>query len=105
MDTNSNIRIKFGKHKGTMLKDVPLPYLRWCLNNNTLKGRALSYAKFRLNLPKDTYQVKVEDSIGSDGTYTVKAYSKYEAIRLCQKKYRIQSTQSFCGTTFYATKL
>ena len=102
---NENIKLKFGKHKGTMLKDVPENYLKWCVDNDTLKGRAMFYAKQKLNYPKDKYQVTVEDSVNADGVYIVEAYNDTNAIHICQRDNRIQNTQSFCGTSYSVVKL
>lgn len=102
----TNHKLKWGKYKGKHLKDVPDDYLLWLINNtNTLKGKMLVYVKTRLNLPKDKYQVKIEDSVGTDGTYVVEAYNKHQAKNVCIKQYKIQITQSFHGTTFVITKI
>lgn len=97
-----DIKLRFGKYKGKMLKDVPNDYLRWAISANALKGRALLYAKIKTGYPKDKWKVTVEDSIGGDGEYFVDAYSFDDAIRQCQRQYRIQSTQSYHGTSFSA---
>ena len=102
---NENIKLKFGKYKGTMLKDVPDNYLRWCVDNQILKGRAMFYAKQKLNYPKDKYQVTVEDSVNADGVYIVEAYNDTNAMHICQRDNRIQNTQSFCGTSYSVVKL
>ncbi len=102
---NSDIKLKFGKHKGTMLKDVPDNYLKWCVDKEVLKGRAMLYAKQKLKYPKDRYKVEVEDAVIGDGTYYVEAYNRDDAIRQAKKENHIQITQSFCGTSFCATKL
>lgn len=34
----SDNAMPFGKHKGTPLTEVPIGYLRWCLENLKLKG-------------------------------------------------------------------
>lgn len=100
-----NIKLKFGKHKGKPIKDVPLEYLKWCVANEVLKGRAMFSAKIITNHPLDQYEVTVEDSVNADGTYKVMAHNKTHAISVCKWKHKIQVTQSFCGTTFSATKL
>lgn len=102
---NSDIKLKFGKHKGIMLKNVPENYLEWCLDKNMLKGRAMLYAKQKLNYPKDKYKVEVEGAVVGDGTYYVDAYNKNDAIKQVKKENHIQITQSFSGTSFCATKL
>jgi uncharacterized protein (DUF3820 family) len=102
---NSDIKLKFGKHKGTMLKDVPSSYLKWCVDEKVIKGRAMLYAKQKLNYPKDKYKVEVEDAVIGDGIYYVEAYNRYDAIRQVKKENHIQITQSFYGTSFCATKL
>jgi len=102
---NEEIKLKFGKYRNKALKDVPKDYLKWAIDNNVLKGRAMFYAKQKLNYPKDKYQVTVEDSIGGDGTYIVEAYNQTNAIHICKHKNKIQNTQSFCGTTYSARKL
>jgi len=104
-DMNSDIKLKFGKHKGTMLKDVPDNYLKWCVDKEVLKGKAMIYAKQKLNYPKDKYKVEVEDAVIGGGTYYVEAYNSNDAIRQAKKENHIQITQSFCGTYFCATKL
>ena len=103
--TEGEIIIKFGRYKGTMLKDVPDNYLKWCIDKGILKGRAMLYAKQKLNYPKDKYKVEVEDAVTGDGTYYVWAYNRNDAIRQAQKENHIQITQSFCGTSFCAIKL
>lgn len=102
---NKDIKLRFGKYKGVTLKDVPDNYLRWCLDNNVLKGKAMCYAKQRLNYPKDKYLVIVEDAAVGDGEYIVDAYNEHLAIRTAQKLFNIQSTQSYHGTSYSATKL
>lgn len=102
---NSDIKLKFGKYKGCMLKDVPDNYLKWCIEKEVLRGKALLYAKQKTNYPKCKWEVTVEDSVGSDGKYIVEAYNWKHATSVCQKQYGIQNTQSFCGTSYSATKL
>jgi hypothetical protein len=102
---NSDIKLKFGKYKGTMLKDVPDNYLKWCIDKEILKGKAMLYAKQKLNYPKDKYEVTVEDAVVGDGKYIVEAYNTNHAINVCKRQNRIQITQSFCGTSFHVTKL
>ena len=102
---SGKIKLKFGKYKGTKLKNVPIDYLKWCVDNEVLKGKALLYAKQKLNYPKDKYQVTVEDSVNADGVYIIEAYDKRTAINICQKDNNIQNTQSFCGTSYFCTKL
>jgi uncharacterized protein (DUF3820 family) len=101
----SDIKLKFGKHKGAMLKDVPENYLKWCVDKEVLKGRAMLYAKQKLNYPKDKYKVEVEGAVVGDGIYYVDAYNRDDAIRQVKKESQIQITQSFCGTSFCVTKL
>ena len=88
-----------------MLKDVPDNYLKWCVDKEVLKGRAMLYAKQKLNYPKDKYKVEIEDAVIGDGIYYVEAYNSNDAIRQVKKENHIQITQSFCGTSFCATKL
>jgi len=45
---NNEIKLKFGKYKGTMLKNIPDNYLKWCVDRNILRGKAMFYAKKRL---------------------------------------------------------
>jgi len=99
-----NTTLNCGKYKGTPIKDVPEDYVRYCLNNNILKGKLMVYCKIKLDYPKDKYEVTVEDSINQDGIYLVEAYSTNHAIKVCQKTYNIQNTQSFCGTSYSCTK-
>jgi len=106
MNDMSNHKLKWGKYKGKHLKNVPDDYLLWVINNtNIFKGKMLVYVKTRLNLPKDNYQVKVEDSVGTDGVYIVKAYNEHQAINVCKRQHKIQGTQSYHGTTYEATKI
>ena len=102
---NSDIKLKFGKHKGAKLKDAPENYLKWCIDNEILKGKALFYAKQKLNYPKDKYEVTVEDSVNADGVYVVEAHNKNNAMHICQRDNKIQNTQSFCGTSYSVVKL
>lgn len=106
MNDMANHKLKWGKYKGKHLKDIPNDYLLWLINNtDILKGKMLVYVKTRLNLPKDKYQVKVEDSVGTDGIYIVEAYNSHQAINKCKRQYNIQVTQSYHGTTFDVTKI
>lgn len=106
MNDMANHKLRWGKYKGLHLKDVPDNYLLWVINNtNIFKGKMLVYAKTRLNLPKDSYKVIVEDSIGGDGEYIVKAYNKKQAMGICIREYKIQCTQSFHGTSFDVIKI
>ena len=105
MKDNSKIKLRFGKYQGKMLKDVPDNYLRWCVYQGILKGRAMLYAKQQLGWPKDRYKVVVEDAYIGDGTYYVEAYDRKDAIRQCRKENDIKLTQSFCGTSFTVTKI
>ena len=102
---NSEIKLKFGKYKGRMLKDVPNEYLEWCVINSVLKGKAMFYAKNKINYPKDKYEVTVEDAVVGDGKYIVEAYNANHAINVCKRQNNIQITQSFCGTSFSTVKL
>jgi uncharacterized protein (DUF3820 family) len=97
--------LRFGKYKKSRIDSVPDSYLLWCTTNAVLRGKALLYAKIKLQLPKSTYTVTVEDSIGSDGDYIVEAYSTDHAYRVCMSENRIQGTQSYHGTTYSAVKL
>lgn len=107
MNDMSNHKLKWGMYKGKHLKDVPDDYLRWILNNkpDVFKGKMLVYVKTKLNLPKNKYQVKVEDSVGTDGVYIVEAYHPKQAKGKCIRQYNIQITQSYHGTTFDITKI
>lgn len=102
-----NIKLKFGKYKGTALKDVPVDYLNWVIDNTNgmLKGKALEYAKSVVGKPMESFKVTVQNSINSDGEYIVEAYSLKHAIEICQKINKIQCTQSFDGTEFKVVKL
>jgi hypothetical protein len=99
------IKIKFGKYKGSLLKNIPNDYLKWCIENEALKGRAMFYAKQKLNYPKEKYEVTVEDSVNGDGVYIVEAYNTTHAMHVCQRENKIQNTQSFHGTSYSVIKL
>lgn len=103
----ANHKLKWGKYKGKHLKDVPDDYFKWILQNKPgiFKGKILIYVKTKLNYPKTKYQVKVTDSVGTDGVYIVEAYSKKQAINKCRKQYNIQLTQSYHGTEFDVKQL
>lgn len=107
MNDMSNHKLKWGKYKGKHLKDVPDNYLKWILTNqpDIFKGKMLVYVKTKLNYPKDKYQIKVTDSVSTDGIYIVEAYNKKQAMNKCIKQYNIQCTQSYHGTEFEITKL
>ena len=107
MNDIANHQLRWGKYKGKLLKDVPDDYLKWILTNqpNIFKGKMLIYVKNKLGLPKDKYQVIVEDSIGRDGIYEVEAYTSNQAISICQKQFKIRNTQSFHGTSYDVKKL
>ena len=92
------IKIKFGKHKGKFLKDIPRDYLNWLYNNKILKNVAYIELCKLLEKPKNKYTIVVEDSVNQDGEYTIEAYTPQHAINICQNK--VQCTQSFCGTSF-----
>ena len=94
------IRIRFGKYKGTMIKDIPDDYLEWAISANALRGRALLYAKIRTN-----QRVVVENSVNADGEYIVDAYTSKHAISKCKRQYKVQGTQSYHGTSFSASKI
>jgi uncharacterized protein (DUF3820 family) len=101
MNDMANHKLKWGKYKGTHLKDIPDDYLKFIIDKtDILKGKMLIYAKSRLNYPKNKYKVTVIDSVNSDGTYDVEAYNSNQAIWICQKKYKIQNTQSYHGTSY-----
>lgn len=100
-----NIKLKFGRYKGVMLKDLPENYLRWCVDNGVFKGKTMFYAKQKLNYPKDKYQVTVQDSVNTDGVYIVEAYNETNAMHICQRDNKIQNTQSFHGTVYSVVKL
>ena len=95
-----DIKMKFGVYKSIPIKDVPDNYLKFLMSKNILKGKLLLHCKIRFKLPKSTYDVVVTDSIHTDGTYRVEAYNSADAIIQCQKKYKIQNTQSFHGTSY-----
>lgn len=95
------IKIKFGIHKGKMLKDIPDDYLKYLYEKNILKGKIKLYVQRKFNMPKSKFRVKVEDSANnSDGIYIVEAYNSNDAISLCQRINNIQNTQSFHGTSY-----
>ena len=95
------IKLKFGIHKGKMLKDIPDDYLKYLYSKNILKGKIKLYVQRKFNMPKSKFRVQVEDSANnSDGIYYVEAYNSNEAIRLCQRINNIQNTQSFHGTSY-----
>lgn len=107
MKDMANHKLRWGKYKGKHLKDVPDDYLRWILDNkpDIFKGKMLVYIKTKLGYPKDKYQVKVTDSVGTDGTYMVEAYTKHQAMNQCIRQYNIQCTQSHYGTGFDIIKM
>ena len=98
------IVMKYGKYEGKQLKDLPEDYLLWMVKKGALRGRAMLYAKRKINYPMDTYKVIVENAACGDGEYLVQAHSTTDAIRKCQKENKIQNTQSFDGTGYTATK-
>ena len=102
-----SIKLKFGKYKGTQLKDVPVEYLNWALDNTSgmLKGKALEFAKSAVGKPMERFKVTVRNSVNSDGEYIVEAYSLKQAVEICQRTYNIKCTQSFDGTEFSVVKL
>lgn len=99
------MRMQFGKYKGRDIEKVPDDYLKWCLKNNALRGKALTYAKRKLNQPKDKYRVTVEDAVVGDGIYIVDAYSRKDAINMVMSENNIRCTQSYHGTSFCAVKI
>lgn len=107
MNEIANHKLKWGKYKGKPLKEIPDNYLKWILNNKSdiFKGKILVYVKTKLNFPKEKYQVKVTDSLGTDGIYIVEAYNKHQAMNKCIRQYNIQCTQSYHGTEFEINKL
>lgn len=98
------MKLKFGIHKGKLIEDIPIDYLKFLMSKNILKGKLLHFTQKKLNLPKTKYIVTVEDSVNQDGEYQVETYNSKEAIYICQKQYKIQSTQSYHGTS-YSVKL
>jgi len=98
-----DIKMKFGKYKGTMLKHLPLDYLLWGVRNEIFKGTVMIWAKIRTMHPKDTYQVTVENAIVGSNVYNVQAYSESHAISIVKKNKHIQNSQS--GTIYSAIKL
>jgi uncharacterized protein (DUF3820 family) len=100
-----NKKMSYGKFKGSAYKDLPEHYLKWLVSNNAAKGKLLMYCNYRLNLPKKNYQVTVTDSIGGDGIYIVQAYTKNDAMHVCIRENKIQSTQSYHGTEFEITEI
>lgn len=101
----SEIKLRFGKYKGRKIKDVPIDYLKWCVDKDVLRGKALFYAKIKTGHPKDKYKVTVKDSIGGDGEYIVEAYNDNHAMSVCKRQNNIQCTQSFHGTIFSVNRL
>lgn len=95
-----DMKLKFGIHKGKPIKDVPDNYLKFLLSKNILKGKLLFHCQVRFGMERATYKVTVTDSVGTDGTYIVKAYNTKNAINRCKKEYKIQGTQSYHGTEF-----
>ena len=95
-----NVTLKFGKYKGKNIDDVPSSYLLWSIENNTLKGKALLFAKIKIDYPKNKYKVSVEDSVNQkDGVYYVEAYTQNTARRICLRENNIMCSQSMHGTS------
>ena len=100
-----DIKLKIGIHKGKEIKSIPDNYLKFLISKNILKGKLLYHCQVRFNLPKDQFKVIVEDAVQGDGEYTVEAYNTIDAINQCKRINNIQTSQSFCGTSFTTTKL
>lgn len=94
------MKINFGRYKDLSLSEIPTNYIKWLLKNEILKSNALLEAKQVLENRKQTYDVTVENSLGQDGTYQVKALTNKEAIQECKLKYNVRCSQSFDGTDF-----
>jgi len=95
-----NIKIKFGKYKGFMLKDLPDDYLDFLLKKGILRGKIKFYTQIRLNSRKEKYKVTVTDSVNNDEEYEIEAYNSTHAINEVVRVNKIQCTQSFHGTIF-----
>ena len=89
------MKLNFGKYKGTLIKDVPETYLKWCIDNKAIKGKSLVCAKQKLEFPKDKFEVVVKDAIIGDGIYFVFAYSIDDAIKQVRKENHIKITHFF----------
>lgn len=100
-----NTKIKFGIHYNKKFKDIPDEYLKFLLTKNIPIDKLLYYCQLKFDLPKTLYNVEVCDSINTDGSYTVEAYNKKEAISICKRKHNIQITQSYSGTTFSVVRV
>lgn len=94
------IKIKFGKHKNKMVKDIPDDYLQFLLSKDILTGKLLFHCQIRFGLPMKTFIVTVTDAVVGNGTYAIQAYNKKHAITVCRRQYNIQNTQSEHGTTY-----
>jgi len=101
----SHVKMRFGKYKGKLISQVPDSYLAWLLSINFLKGKALMYAKAKLDLAMDEYVVTIEDAVIGNGEYKIKAYHPNHAIMLVKLNNHIQCTQSFHGTSIGAVQL
>jgi hypothetical protein len=99
----NDIKLRFGIYKGKIIQDVPDSYLKFLLSKNILKGKLLLHCQYRFNMPKNKYKVEVMNSVRKDGIYYVEAYNRNDAAIKCQVEYKIQNTQSHCGTEYKIT--
>jgi len=99
------IKLRFGKYKNKPIKNVPDSYIKWMIENSVAKGKLLIYCKTKLDYPKDTFKITVEDAVSGDGVYFVDAYTNDDAIQKCKVINKIQVTQSYHGTSFTAEKI
>ena len=99
---HSEIKMRFGKHKGKMAKDVPLSYIEWCVLNNVVNGKLLRYFKSQIKYPLNNYTVTVENSVNEmDGKhYNIMAWDNDHAINIMRRK--VKATQSYHGTSIGA---
>ncbi len=98
------MKISFGIYRGKEVKDIPDDYLKFLLSKSILKGKLLFHCQVRFNLPKETFEVTVEDAAVGNGTYIVEAYNEKHAMSICRKDYNIQNTQSNHGTGWLIVK-
>ena len=95
--------LRFGKYKGKPIDDVPKAYLKWCVENNVLRGKQMIDAKEILDYPKKKYKVVIEGSLNGNGIYYIYAHSKKQALNLVKKENRIKRTQDYRGITYTVT--
>lgn len=85
------MKFKFGKYKGSEVEDcTDENYLIWLVNSGIAKGRLKYYIQKKYNMPKNEYVVTIDD----DKKYYVSAYNDNDAIYVCNKRYKIQGSQS-----------